>query len=464
MKGLFTYRGLRIRPYMLHIRKVFYVSLLLPILGTIGFFVFINRQAYLDVDVFYIVSTLVMIVSAFLLARLLQLYLEERFLIFKKIQRLWVLARFLKDFRYYYEKKTKKSKDKIWFPKIYLKQMDNVLVLNKIAALLEDLFDEEFDYLEKHYAISQKPSLPILKIIESYFDEGRPALDEDYYRRSMIDDLSYLSEFCFKIHKDFLSYDHDFISYMREMFLDSYEKYIPEEKNQELVTNLNKVFDLNSEIISKKKLRLNHFYQRNFDFKIAKYDNKYLLKLWSKLYYEDAVVQVKLDSKKRIAKNSQKKIYKISILDRYFFERLPISYEEVEVVKRGLSKRTLEELKVLEIYLQSTKVQNEVVESWRMVWLFLKKLNNLIVSFILVLGIFRYETVQELFKKVISSNSFWYLFIVFVIYSITIIYLYTGTSFMFSTKYKSQQIESIFPVILKDVLDDKKIEDRTFYD
>ncbi|WP_438832157.1 hypothetical protein [Streptococcus pluranimalium] len=143
-------------------------------------------------------------------------------------------------------------------------------------------------------------------------------------------------------------------------------------------------------------------------------------------------------------------------MDRYFFERLPISYEEVEVVKRGLSKMSLKELKILEVYLQSTKVHNEVIESWRMVGLFLKRLINVIISFILVLGIFKYETVQELFKEVISSKSFWFLFITFIIYSSTIIYLYTGTSFMFSTKYKSQQIESIFPVILKEVIDDKK--------
>ncbi|WP_438466125.1 hypothetical protein [Streptococcus pluranimalium] len=206
----------------------------------------------------------------------------------------------------------------------------------------------------------------------------------------------------------------------------------------------------------KKKLKLNRFYQRNFDFKTAKYDNKYLLKLWSKLYQEDTEVQVQLNSKKRDAKEVQKRIYKVSILDRYFFERLPISYEEVEVVKRGLSKMSLKELKILEVYLQSTKVHNEVIESWRMVGLFLKRLINVIISFILVLGIFKYETVQELFKEVISSKSFWFLFITFIIYSSTIIYLYTGTSFMFSTKYKSQQIESIFPVILKEVIDDKK--------
>ncbi|MFD3049109.1 FtsK/SpoIIIE domain-containing protein [Streptococcus agalactiae] len=162
MKGLFTYRGLRIRPYMLHIRKVFYVSLLLPILGAIGFFAFINRQAYLDVDIFYIVATAVMTVVAFLFARLLQLYLEERFLVFKKIQRLWVFARFLKDFRYYYEKKTKKSKDKIWFPKIYLKQNRYDLIVSfemqgnkfqekfkKIGGELETTFF--MDFMEKTY-------------------------------------------------------------------------------------------------------------------------------------------------------------------------------------------------------------------------------------------------------------------------------------------------------------------------
>lgn len=129
-----------------------------------------------------------------------------------------------------------------------IKEMDNVLVLNKIAALLESLEDGEFDYLEKHYAISQKPSLPILKIIESYWDGGRPAVDEDYYRRSMIDDLECLSELCLKIDKDYDTNDSDFMTYMTELFMDRYEDYISEENRQELVTHLNKVFNLYSEL------------------------------------------------------------------------------------------------------------------------------------------------------------------------------------------------------------------------
>lgn len=89
--------------------------------------------------------------------------------------------------------------------------------------------------------------------------------------------------------------------------------------------------------------------------------------------------------------------------------------------------------------------------------------DNDTVSFIVVLGIFRYETVQELFQEVVSSKNFWILFIAFISYSSMIIYLYTGVSLQFSIKHKSQQIESIFPVILKEVIE-VKMEERTFYD
>lgn len=129
-----------------------------------------------------------------------------------------------------------------------IKEMDNVLVLNRIATLLEGLEDGELNYLEKHYAISRKPSLQILKIIESYWDRGRPVLDENYYRRTMIDDLESLSELCLKIDKDYDTNDSDFMTYMTERFLDRYEDYIPEENYQEMVIHLKKVFYLYGEL------------------------------------------------------------------------------------------------------------------------------------------------------------------------------------------------------------------------
>lgn len=206
----------------------------------------------------------------------------------------------------------------------------------------------------------------------------------------------------------------------------------------------------------KKKLKLNRFYQQDFDFKTAKFDNKYLLKLWSKLNQEDTEIPVQLNSPKRDGMEDQKRIDKVSILDRYFFKRSPISYEEVKVVKRGLSQMTLEELKILEVYLQSTKVHNEVIESLKMIGVFLRKIINFIVSFILALGVLKYEEVQKLFKEIFINRDFWFLFILFIVYSSVITYLYTGISFMFSTRYKSEQIESIFPVMLKEAIDDKK--------
>ncbi|MDG3142870.1 cell division protein FtsK [Streptococcus suis] len=191
MKGLFAYRGLRIRPYMLHVRKVFYISLLLPILGSIGFFVFINRQAYLEINRLYIALTVMMILVAFLLTVLLQRYLEERFLVFKKLQRLWVFARFLKDFRYYYEKKTKHGKDKIWFPKIYLKQNRYDLFVyfemqgnkfqekfKKIGGELETTFFMDFmekTYEEKYiiYRLAYSAFLNRIQVKEVEYVEGK---------------------------------------------------------------------------------------------------------------------------------------------------------------------------------------------------------------------------------------------------------------------------------------------------
>ncbi|MBO4108665.1 cell division protein FtsK [Streptococcus suis] len=162
MKRFFIYRGLRIRPWLIHVRRIFYGLLFLPFLITIVYVGYMNQERYIALDYIWIGGTTALFLVGLCLVKLLQLYLEERFLSCKKIQRLWVFTRYLLDYKYYYEKKTSDGKSKVRFPKIYLKQgrydLEVYLEMqgNKfqdkfknIAGELETTFF--MDYIEKTY-------------------------------------------------------------------------------------------------------------------------------------------------------------------------------------------------------------------------------------------------------------------------------------------------------------------------
>ena len=162
---LFTYRGRRIRPWMLGIRKFLYFSLLLPFLVLMGYVMYLNQDYYWQGNYYWFGGTLFALLTWFPAIYILQLYLEERFLFFKKIQRLWVMARYLVEHGYYYEKVTtvgNKQKKKLRFPKIYLKQNQYDLYVcfemqgnkfqdkfKKIGGDLEDTFF--MDFMEQTY-------------------------------------------------------------------------------------------------------------------------------------------------------------------------------------------------------------------------------------------------------------------------------------------------------------------------
>nr|WP_209307152.1 FtsK/SpoIIIE domain-containing protein [Streptococcus acidominimus] len=96
------------------------------------------------------------------MTKFFQIYLEERFLFCKRIQRLWVFTRYLLDYQYYYEKKRSAGERNIRFPKIYIKQNRYDLEVylemqgnkfqdrfKKIAGELETTFF--MDFIEKTY-------------------------------------------------------------------------------------------------------------------------------------------------------------------------------------------------------------------------------------------------------------------------------------------------------------------------
>ena len=142
MKSLFVYRGNRIRLWLKAIRWIEYGLLFFPVILMLSFFIYSNLEWYVSIDYFWIGITLVFFFLSLGMTKMLQLYLEERFLFFKKVQRLWVFTRYLLDYRYYYEKKTSNGRTKIRFPKVYLKQnrYDLVVYLEMQGNKFQDKF------------------------------------------------------------------------------------------------------------------------------------------------------------------------------------------------------------------------------------------------------------------------------------------------------------------------------------
>lgn len=162
MKKIFVNRGVRIRPYLRYIRRFWYILLLLPLIAGVSCIIYFNLEKFTTFDTAWIVGTFSMILFSLIVTWGIQRYLEERFLFFKKVQRRWVFTRYLIDFRYYYEKKSKNGKVKIRFPKIYLKQNQYDLLVyfemqgnkfqekfKKIGGELETTFF--MDFVEKTY-------------------------------------------------------------------------------------------------------------------------------------------------------------------------------------------------------------------------------------------------------------------------------------------------------------------------
>lgn len=164
LRSIFRYKGVRIRPWMMKIPLLLYGLLLLPVWLALGFLLYIRRE-----DVQTLNQALLLMVGAgwllnFFLAAFLNRFLEERLLFWKKLFRMSILARYLYERGYYYEKKKKEAGKKrtIKFPRIYLKQghYELEVMLELSGSKFQDQFlklggDFEttffMDYIEDNY-------------------------------------------------------------------------------------------------------------------------------------------------------------------------------------------------------------------------------------------------------------------------------------------------------------------------
>lgn len=194
MSLLPTYRGIKIKPYMVNLRYYVFSFFFLLFSPLLAFFVYSNFEKIKNVDIFSIVVSVVMLILIVGVSVYLTWLSQERVAFFQKIERLAKLAFFLKENGYIYTKKVKTdsgTRDKVVFPAVYLKQNRYDLEVafkmagnrfqdkfKKIGSDLETTFFMDFmevqdDIKFKTYKLAYSAFLNRIKVSDvNYSDKG----------------------------------------------------------------------------------------------------------------------------------------------------------------------------------------------------------------------------------------------------------------------------------------------------
>mgnify|MGYP001004580452 FL=1 len=203
MSLLPTYRGIKIKPYMVSLRYYIFSFFFLLFTPILVFFVYSNFEKIKNVDIFSIVVSVVLLILIIGVSVYLTWLSQERVFFFQKIERLAKLAFFLKENGYTYTKKVKTesgSVDKVTFPTVYLKQNRYDLEVafkmagnkfqdkfKKIGSDLETTFFMDFmevqdDIKFKTYKMAYSAFLNRIKVTDvEYSDKGIQLMKNLYW-------------------------------------------------------------------------------------------------------------------------------------------------------------------------------------------------------------------------------------------------------------------------------------------
>ena len=203
MSLLPTYRGIKIKPYMVSLRYYIFSFFFLLFTPILVFFVYSNFEKIKNVDIFSIVVSVVLLILIIGVSVYLTWLSQERVFFFQKIERLAKLAFFLKENGYTYTKKVKTESgtvDKVTFPTVYLKQNRYDLEVafkmagnkfqdkfKKIGSDLETTFFMDFmevqdDIKFKTYKMAYSAFLNRIKVIDvEYSDKGIQLMKNLYW-------------------------------------------------------------------------------------------------------------------------------------------------------------------------------------------------------------------------------------------------------------------------------------------
>ena len=194
MSLLPTYRGIKIKPYMVNLRYYIFSFFFLLFSPILAFFIYSHFEKIRSVDIFSIVVSVVMLILIVSVSIYLTWLSQERVFFFQKIERLAKLAFFLKENGYIYTKKVKTdsgTRDKVFFPVVYMKQNRYDLEVafkmagnkfqdkfKKIGSDLETTFFMDFmevqdDIKFKTYKMAYSAFLNRIKVTDvDYSDNG----------------------------------------------------------------------------------------------------------------------------------------------------------------------------------------------------------------------------------------------------------------------------------------------------
>lgn len=203
MSLLPTYRGIKIKPYMVSLRYYIFSFFFLLFTPILVFFVYSNFEKIKNVDIFSIVVSVVLLILIIGVSVYLTWLSQERVFFFQKIERLAKLAFFLKENGYTYTKKVKTESgtvDKVTFPTVYLKQNRYDLEVafkmagnkfqdkfKKIGSDLETTFFMDFmevqdDIKFKTYKMAYSAFLNRIKVTDvEYSDKGIQLMKNLYW-------------------------------------------------------------------------------------------------------------------------------------------------------------------------------------------------------------------------------------------------------------------------------------------
>lgn len=203
MSLLPTYRGIKIKPYMVNLRYYIFSFFFLLFSPILAFFVYSNFEKIKNVDIFSIVVSVVLLILIIGVSVYLTWLSQERVFFFQKIERLAKLAFFLKENGYTYTKKVKTdsgTRDKVVFPVIYMKQNRYDLEIafkmagnkfqdkfKKIGSELETTFFMDFmevqdDIKFKTYKMAYSAFLNRIKVTDvEYSDKGIQLMKNLYW-------------------------------------------------------------------------------------------------------------------------------------------------------------------------------------------------------------------------------------------------------------------------------------------
>lgn len=196
----------------------------------------------------------------------------------------------------------------------------------------------------------------------------------------------------------------------------------------------------------------------NFDYKNFLRTNNYLLELWTYLYFTNEKSAVEILANSNIFVENfwgKNKIVKYTWWRKVRFKRKQITVSEVGIVKDSLNKLSISELEDLRYFIKVPIPNDIILDSLKNTFSIVKNLVPIILTLLTgVLGNNFLSSLLDIFKE--NTNNV--LQIVIVLTSYYGIYLMYKTMIIevFSTTMKKREINRILPLLVDDVLKEKR--------